>query len=333
MHVKKFLPGISNTRQVGLLIGMLTGAKHKIDRFQRAEFCESGVAHIFAVSGLHIGLIAFCLDRILRILLIPKKIRAFPVVIILFIYINIIGPMPSSVRACLMVMFYYLSILFDRQPNVLAAFANSSLLHILYCPTIVYNISFLLSYCVVFGIISLGQSLNVIAFNRLINNELHPLRSLTILQKIYRYLKKYFLENFCISLAACATSLIISMEFFGQISYLTILFNLIVIPLAYISIILGSLSILCGMFHALILCKYINNLAILPIILVEKCFDITRILHHGAININCPIRGLWLLILPILALIGYFILHKTKYLKRADHYDKFCSANSCNFCS
>ena len=318
--------GISDKEQSGALTGMLTGAKYKIAKSQRSDFCAAGVAHVFAVSGLHIGLIALCLDKIFRILLIPRKIRAFPVISILFLYINIIGPAPSAMRACLMVMFYYAAGIFNRQPNVLSAFANSSIIHILCCPIIVYNISFLLSYCVVFGIIMLAEPMNKIVRNLFINNKLRNIRDLRILQKIYFSFEQYFWAGFCSSFAACVASLIISLEFFGQISWLTMLFNVVIIPLASISIILGSLSIIFGLIHLVPICELINKLAILPIALIEKCFDLTREIDHGAINFEFPVHGLWLPMLLIIAYVGYF---SNLYAKRKSvQSPAFCSANS-----
>lgn len=322
--------GISDRPQSGILVGMLTGAKYKISRLRRTDFCSAGVAHIFAISGLHIGLIAIFLDKILRIFLINKKLRAFPVVGILGIYVNVIGASPSSVRAYLMVMFYYAAILFNRRPNVVSAFANSAFVHILCRPVIVYNISFLLSYCVVFGIIMLAYPLNIMLRNLLFSNEIRNFRDINFLSKISLSCKKYFLENICVSLAACIASLAISLEFFGQISWLTMLFNIVVIPLASTSIILGSLSIFCGILHLWTACEYINNLAIVPIILVEKCFDMTRAIHHGSISYKIPLSGLWLLTLLAIAYTGHRFSQNRKHTDPQIHDSDFCSAKSFN---
>lgn len=326
--------GVNGDKNSSILIGMLTGSKYKITRSQRADFCTAGVAHIFAISGLHIGIIALCLDKIFRILLIPKRIRTFPVLGILVIYINIIGPSPSSVRACLMVMLYYASILIGRQPNLMSIFSNSLLIHILYRPSIVYNISFLLSYCVVFGIIVIASPLANIAQNMLIINEIQNFHNTKIWQKILSFIKKYLLCSICTSSAAYASSLLVSIEFFGQISWLTILFNILIIPLSSLSIILGTLSIACGMLHLNIICAYINRAAVFPIGLIGRCFDCTRGINHGAIILHPPPHGSWLLGILAIAATGYIIsLLNDRIITARQNESRGFSANSFNFLS
>ncbi len=316
--------GVANSTLNGVLVAMLTGNKSGVDKKLRDDFCDAGVAHVFAVSGLHIGLIAAFLDWLLRMFLLPKKIRAFPLLGLLFIYLNIIGPMPSSVRAYMMISFYYLAVLFNRQPNVLSTYTNSLLIYVLCSPTIAYNISFLLSYCVVFGIIVIGTPLTQSCECFFRKKQLKKFSALNIFQKFTIKLRGYLLSSSCTSLAACLSSLIISVEFFGQISLLTIIFNILIIPLASLSIILGSLSIICGILHATFLCTYVNYLALLPITLIRGCFNITRSFNHGLIHISLPINGLWLVSLLVIACIGWkLITNHNSYVSSIDEHVLF----------
>ncbi len=82
-----------------LLIGMLLGEKSFISPYLKETFTETGIMHILAVSGLHVGIIAMALLALLSMLKLPKKLKLFTLVLILIMYASITGYRPSVLRA------------------------------------------------------------------------------------------------------------------------------------------------------------------------------------------------------------------------------------------
>ncbi|MDR1413906.1 MAG: ComEC/Rec2 family competence protein [Puniceicoccales bacterium] len=247
--------------EAGILAGMLTGIKQKMDPAAKKLFNDLGIAHLFAVSGIHVGIIAATIDFFLRVLCLRKQIRALPTLFLLMFYVNAIGCSPSSMRALTMVAFYYLSTLFGRRPNVLAALANSAWLHVLWDPFVVFNISFLLSYSVVAGIILLGFPLKNYLLRVLVN--LHGLKweSYPFGDRLVLKIKRSLIVSFSISFSAYLISLPLSVEYFGTISLITIPINMFLVPVATCAIVVGAVVLFCGLCKWWMLCAIGNKIA------------------------------------------------------------------------
>ncbi|MDR0595487.1 MAG: ComEC/Rec2 family competence protein [Puniceicoccales bacterium] len=295
--------GLNDRSSIGIITGMLTGSKHMLSSEQKNDFCSTGTAHVFAISGFHIGVIALFFDWFLRLLKLSRRLRALPVIAILFVYLNIIGPTPASMRAYTTVFFYYAAAVFSRRSNAFSSFANSAAVNICRAPESVFDISFLLSYGIVFGIICVGSNLN-----RLLRNlkwKTQQLRSRTFAEKIKESVCSNLLENFCVAFAAGITGIPLSVEFFGNFSYLTIFINLFLVPLASAVIFLGGVSLLLGTINMFALCALVNKLASVPIFLINFTLNCSRKIGHGLVNVSCPFDGIWMPSLVLVAVVGW----------------------------
>jgi competence protein ComEC len=284
---------------------MLTGAKHMLSRVQRDDFCSTGTAHIFAISGLHIGVIALFFDWLFRLCKVSRRMRAIPVVAILFLYLSVIGPMPSSTRAYTMLIFYYAAIVFRRRPNVFSSLANSAAVNVFCDPWSVFNVSFLLSYGIVFGIICVGTNLSKLIRN--VRSRKVEFYGGTLVGGIGGRIGSILIENLCVTLAASIASLPMSAEFFGNFSYLTVLLNLILVPLASVTIMICSASLLFGIFNMFSVCALINNLALLPVTLINFTLDCSRKLGHGLIKVSYPLRETWIFSVALIVVFGWLL--------------------------
>ncbi|MBL4574631.1 MAG: ComEC/Rec2 family competence protein, partial [Opitutaceae bacterium] len=135
---------------------MLLGNKSALTKEQKTTFIQSGTLHLFAVSGLHIGVIALCLYSLLSFLRLPSKIRAIIGLSLLYLFVSIIGSPPSAQRAFLMIAFFWVGFQLRRPTNPLASFSASALIVLLVNPWQLFDVSFQLSYTVVFSIILYG---------------------------------------------------------------------------------------------------------------------------------------------------------------------------------
>ena len=103
-----------NENKQGLLVAMCLGFKNALSYHEKQSYKNSGIMHIFAVSGLHIGILFSILILFTKCLLIPTKLRYVIVPFILLIYVIIIGCPASAMRAWLMLSVWSLSYLFLR---------------------------------------------------------------------------------------------------------------------------------------------------------------------------------------------------------------------------
>ncbi|RKZ33267.1 hypothetical protein DRQ33_04505, partial [bacterium] len=152
MAVMNSLPG----ERGALLEGMLLGGGRKLSPQTKSFFADTGVIHILAVSGLHIGIIAFALLWLLRTKIKLSYIWSVGImVIILMGYSLLVQLRPSVLRASIMMVFLLSAPLVHRKSNPLNALAAAGLFILLFRPTDIYSPGFQLSFAAAGGIIYL----------------------------------------------------------------------------------------------------------------------------------------------------------------------------------
>jgi len=152
-----------------LLSAMLTGAKEGLSTKSREAYARTGLAHLMAVSGLHIGFVAaaafFLLEPLLFILLArfwPDRARAgqartlaalfsfFPVLF----YLLLASGQVSAVRAGIMVAAVLLAMVTHRERHLASALLWAALLILLFRPGALQDVSFQLSFAAVASILA-----------------------------------------------------------------------------------------------------------------------------------------------------------------------------------
>lgn len=139
-----------------LATALTTGDKSGITFKMRENFTRSGLSHILAISGLHMGLLAWLAFSIISklLVLIPKlatrfvvkKITAIMTIPLIFLYLMISGVSFSAMRAFIMVTLSMLSILVNQKPISLRNTAIAAVVILLLFPESVYSVSFQLSF-------------------------------------------------------------------------------------------------------------------------------------------------------------------------------------------
>lgn len=138
-----------------LVQGILIGYKEEMASEQRTLFSAAGIGHVFAVSGMHVGMMyALCLPLLLFRYRRAWTRWALPMIALVLVWLFILaaGATPSAVRAGLMISLYELgkmSYLPADRWNILAAVAFFNLIiH----PTVLFDIGFQFSYLALVGI-------------------------------------------------------------------------------------------------------------------------------------------------------------------------------------
>lgn len=212
----------------GIINALLTGDKYGIDPDIYTDYKDAGVAHVLAVSGLHVVFLYSAVDILLKKCRVKKKIRAFASIPILFVFSATCSFAPSVVRASFMTALHKVIPACSRKRyDTLSVMSFSAFVLLLLNPMNLINYGFLLSYGAVFGIL---------AFNGKIESKLYRLPG---------FLRKTLATSTAVSL----TTFPLSVLFFGTVSVVSALTNILVLPVlgAFYGLIF-AVGIICAIF-------------------------------------------------------------------------------------
>lgn len=133
------------------VVALLLGDSHAIDKTTRAEFSSAGIAHVLALSGLHVAIIAFLIYGLLFPLdyIGLKKHRLTITLAAIILFAVFTGLSPSVVRATVMTGFVFVSLIFHRRSVQLNALAMAALVILVFSPSSLFNVGFQLSFITV----------------------------------------------------------------------------------------------------------------------------------------------------------------------------------------
>lgn len=143
--------------QSALPKALLLGVRDGLDEEVNQDFRDAGIAHILAVSGLHVGLMMAVLLKLLRKAYLSPKALLLVAGILLLSYSRLLDFSPSIVRASVLVMLWLLARVFKRRSDPLTNLALAFLVVLLIQPLDLFNIGFQLSFLAVLGIFTLGD--------------------------------------------------------------------------------------------------------------------------------------------------------------------------------
>lgn len=251
-------------------IAMLLGKKAELTPDQNDRFRASGTMHFFAISGLHIGVIATVLAQFLLILRVPRKISPFIGLPLLFLYVEITGASPSAVRAFLMALFFWFSFALCRQRSPLAALAASAVFVLIIAPAQLWSLGFQLSYTVVLSILLFGLPFYAETSVRLAPFTHLPKSDWSLGQRLYARSLDAALLLFSVSFSAWLASAPLSAAFFGYFSPSAIILNILLVNLVAVAIISGVISLVLALVGLPILSEFINHAAWVTIGLMDR---------------------------------------------------------------
>ncbi len=147
---------IQSKKELGLAEALLIGYKDDLEQSLVQSYTNTGVVHIIAISGLHLGLIYWLLSMALKPLQKRKKIRWLrPVLIItgLWLFSLLAGAQPSILRSALMFTCIVVGDSLARKPSIFNTMAVSAFILLCINPYFLWDVGFQLSYAAVLSII------------------------------------------------------------------------------------------------------------------------------------------------------------------------------------
>lgn len=144
-------------KDASIMKAMLLGNKSGLDDQSKQLFQKSGIAHILAISGLHITLLGMGLYKLLRKLYIPQSVCAVVSVGLMIAYGDMVGMSSSAYRAVFMFAMQLAAQLLRRTYDMLTALALAAVLILLEQPLYLYHTGFQLSFGAILGVGCLSE--------------------------------------------------------------------------------------------------------------------------------------------------------------------------------
>ncbi len=148
------------------LVTTVIGNPEYLDREVRDSFASAGIAHVLALSGLHVGILAaFCSLLFLPLRLSSRLRRALPLcmIAVLWLFAAVTGMSPSVTRAVIMATVLIGAGLMQRRHSPWNSLCLAALLILAFDPGALLSVSFQLSFAAVAGILAFGNALNPVS--------------------------------------------------------------------------------------------------------------------------------------------------------------------------
>lgn len=225
--------------QAALLTGILLGNERGLDPKLNEDFARVGVAHIIAISGFNMAIIAGIMDKGLgRLFSTRKWIGVSLGIVLLILYTLLVGANAAVIRAAFMSSLLIIAPLFKRKTYVPASLAAVLIVMSAFQPLVLWDISFQLSFFAVLGL-ALFSTPYTRYFNGLFNN-IFP-------AGFARIISEFLNEPLVVSLAALTTTLPLTMLYFQRISLVSLLVNILVVPIQSYVLIIGGIALLISL--------------------------------------------------------------------------------------
>lgn len=151
-HLAAQLDACLNDEDAGVMKAMLLGTKGTLDEELKALYQRNGIAHILAISGLHISLLGMGTYSLLRRLGLPVGAGALAAAVLMFCYGVMTGFSVSMLRAVIMFLLHMLAKIVGRTYDMLTATGVAAVLILIEQPLYLYYGGFIFSFGCVVGI-------------------------------------------------------------------------------------------------------------------------------------------------------------------------------------
>ncbi len=203
----------------GYVSGLLLGRKNDVPDSVRSSYRYLGISHILSVSGLHLTILAGSFMLILRSITLRRSATYALTLCFIILFILLTGSRPSVVRAGVMMILLLVSQLIGRRYDPITSLSFAAFVIILLSPTAIYDAGFILSVSATAGIILLGIP---------ISKWLYHISStkgafLAVLTRL--------LALFTITASATVFTLPALWYYFGEVSSVSLITNIVFIPL------------------------------------------------------------------------------------------------------
>ena len=237
------------------------GDRKSFDERTRRVFADSGTMHVFAISGLHVMVVAKAIAFCSALAFVNVRYNIFIVTPLLWLYVGMIGFPPSAVRAAMMASICTAANLFCRRPNWLVAWSVTFLAVHVVSPLDIVNAGSAFSFTVMLALVAYSRIRQSFSFGKIG-------------------------ASLSVSFVAWAAGVPIAARLFGRIAPGGIFANLLMVPAAMLatvatfasfvfSFVPGRLCLYTRTIAGIIL-QFMWNFAYLVSEIPFACFDVRK---------------------------------------------------------
>ncbi|MGN0557162.1 MAG: ComEC/Rec2 family competence protein, partial [Acutalibacteraceae bacterium] len=215
----------------GFLFSDKSGVKSEVSR----AFTNCGLQHTMAVSGLHMSIICGSIYSFFGLIFKRRKAAAAAGLASIALMVSVIGFRYSVLRSAVMLAVLFAGDLFSRRADGVNSLFAAASLFVLMNPFCAVDVSFLMSFCSTFGLVIIMPPMN---------RMMEKYEGSAVRRRLIK-LSLPFVQSIC----ATAASLPVAYLFFGSVSLIAPLANMIILPLISLTIILGVVFCLISPIH------------------------------------------------------------------------------------
>ncbi len=238
LHIVEFC---LDKNQAGLLSGMIIGYKDGLDENAFQAFSRAGLTHIMVASGMNVAFIILPLTFIFNKLPIGKRAANIITIAVLVLFVFVAGFSASVVRAVIMGIIILTGQIIMRETDIYTSISAAAIILLVINPFTLFDIGFQLSF---------GATLSLVMF--------YPKLKEAVTKKI---IPEIVSDTLAATLAAQIGVVPVTLYYFNSLSIISVLSNLLVVPLVQIITIIGFIMVFIGLLniHMAVLIGYINN--------------------------------------------------------------------------
>jgi competence protein ComEC len=212
--------------EASFLKGVVFGYRGDLSAEVKQAFMDTGTIHILAVSGSNVVVVALIFYSLVGFFRVSSRAATALTLVGLLWYMVITGLSPSVIRATIMAGAILLGNVLGRKGDIYNSLAFAALIMLIWDPLYLLDVGFQLSFAAVLSIVYFYP-------------KLEPLIGRLPGKFFHLKLVDSTLKLFAVSVAAQLGTLPFTAYYFGRVSLISVLANLIVVPVSGLNTLLG----------------------------------------------------------------------------------------------
>lgn len=236
--------GLEDSPQVhGMISGMVLGLRDETDDEIEEQFQQTGTIHLFAVAGLHVGIVGFLLWTIASVCRIPRKWAIALIIPSLFFYAAITGLNTPSIRAATMAAIVLGGVFAGRAVLSVNSVAAAAVAILTFNTNQLFSLGFRLSFAVVFTIVLLADPVFKLLKGSFAPDPFLPRALLPRRTRLFLRAWQTVARGASVSFSAWVGSFFLILPYFYLITPVSLLANLVVVPIAFFVLAVALMSL------------------------------------------------------------------------------------------
>jgi len=237
--------GLEDATEVqNFLSGIVLGLRHQTPEDIEEPFQQTGTLHLFAVAGLHVGIVAALLWMLATVARLSRRSAAVLIIPLLLFYATVTGLHISSIRAAVMASIIIGGFFFERKAFLFNSLAAAAFVLLCWNTNEFFSTGFQLSFAVVGAIVLFADPFFVFLQRWM---AVDPFLPRSLLRGPRRWLHsgyEWLCHGASVSLAAWTGSLPLILWYFHLVTPISLLANLVVVPIAFFVLAIALVSLL-----------------------------------------------------------------------------------------